>query len=311
MSGAKDQQEFLVYMDGKMVPEGQATISVFDRGFHGGDSVHEAIRSFDGELFKLPEHTARLFRSLKAARIDPGMTAEEMNRISQQVFDANKHLRNEHEDFWIYQHVSSGMVPQFEREGVPHKNVTVVVFAFPLPFKAYAKYYEVGAHVVTAWTRRISPLAVDPKIKTCSRMELYIASREVKLVDSEAYCLLLDERGAVSEGMGYNFFIVHDGVVRTAGSRNVLEGVSRATVIGLADELGIPCQSGDLQTYDIYNAEEAFLTATSFCILPVCRFNGVTLGAGRPGPVTKRLLEKWSETVGVDIPGQALGHLKS
>ena len=98
-----DQKEFLVYLDGKMVPESQAKVSIFDRGFHGGDSVHEAIRSFNGELYKLPEHTARLFRSLKAARIDPQMSPEQMNRISQEVLEANERFRADDEDFWVYQ----------------------------------------------------------------------------------------------------------------------------------------------------------------------------------------------------------------
>ena len=105
--------------------------------------------------------------------------------------------------------------------------------------------------------------------------------------------------------MGYNLFLVTDGVIKTAGDRSVLQGVSRGTVFDLAKELGIPVSEEDLQPYDLYTADEAFFTSTSPCVLPVTRVDRRPIGTGKPGPTVKRLLQAWSETAGVDIVAQA------
>ena len=306
----KESEERVVYLDGKFVPESEAKISIFDTSFHNAYMVHEAIRTFNGKLFKLEQHTARLFRSLRCARINAGMSPSEMKKISLEILEANQLLLRKNDDYWIFQHVSAGVVPQFRYEGRAYKDFTVIIYCWTLPFKAYARYYEVGAHAITPWVRRISPQCIDPKIKSCSRMDLNLGTSEAKLIDPDGYCLLLDEQANVAEGDGYNFFIVSKGVLRTPSLRNVLGGISRETVIELAKEMKICVEETDMQTYDVYNADEAFFTATSYCILPVTKFNGIQIGQGKPGPLTKRLLEAWSNKVGVNIVKQALSHLE-
>ncbi len=310
MLAKKKAKEKIVYVDGRFVPESQAKISIFDTAFHNAYMVHEAVRTFNRKPFKLEEHTARLFRSLRCARIDTGMSPSEMEKISLEVLDANQHLFGENDDCWIFQHVSAGVVPQFRHEDRVYKDSTVIIYCWMLPFKAYARYYEVGAHAITPWVRRASPQCVDPKIKSCSRMDLNLGTREAKLVDPKGYCLLLDEQGNVAEGNGYNFFIASKGVLRTPSLRNVLDGISRKTVIELAKETKTCVEETDIQPYDVYNADEAFFTTTSYCILPVTKFNGIQIGQGKPGPLTKRLLEVWSSKVGVNIVKQALSHLE-
>ncbi len=132
-----------------------------------------------------------------------------------------------------------------------------------------------------------------------------LASLETKLVDPLAHALLLDIDGNLSENTGGNFFVVSDGVVRTPDSRNVLEGISRATVLELCQKLGIPSSEEVLQPYDAFVADEAFLTSTPYCMRPATRINVQPIGDGKPGPVTNQLLAAWSELVGVDIVGQA------
>ena len=310
MLEGKKMEERIVYLDGKLVPESQAKISIFDTAFHNAYMVHEAIRTFNGRLFKLEEHISRLFRSLRCARIDPGISPDEMKKISLEVLETNQSLRGENDDYWIFQHVSAGVVPQFRYEDQAYKDSTVIVYCWTLPFEAYARYYEKGVHAITPWVRRISPQSVDPKVKSCSRMDLNLGAREAKLIDPEGYCLLLDEQANIAEGDGYNFFLVRNGVLWTPGLRNVLGGMSRETVIELAREMKVSVEERDIQTYDVYNAEEAFFTATSYCILPVTKFNGIQIGQGKPGPLTQRLLEAWSDKVGVNIVKQALSHLK-
>jgi branched-chain amino acid aminotransferase len=149
------------------------------------------------------------------------------------------------------------------------------------------------------------PAALDPRIKNRSRLAYTLAEMEVKLVDPQAQGILLDIDGNVAENKGGNFFIVSEGVLKTPSTRNALAGISRATVLELATQLGIPTQVTDFQPYDIYTADEAFFTSTPYCIMPATRFNGLPVGDGQVGTLTKRLLEAWSKLVGVDIVAQA------
>jgi branched-chain amino acid aminotransferase len=120
---------------------------------------------------------------------------------------------------------------------------------------------------------------------------------------------MLDADGNLTEGTGTNLFVVREGRIMTPDASNVLEGLSRGTVLDLARECGFEVVERSLQPYDLFSAEEAFLTSTSFCLLPITRFNGVTVCGGTPGPVARKLLTAWSEQVGVDIVEQALSHL--
>ena len=136
-------------------------------------------------------------------------------------------------------------------------------------------------------------------------MNFVLASLEAHDVDPESYPVLLDLDGNISEGTGFNFWIVTDGVLRTAGDRSILQGVSRTTIIELARELDIPVVEEELQLYDAYNADEAFISGTSPCLLPASKIDNRPIGDDMPGPIVKRLLAAWSEKVGVDIVGQA------
>jgi branched-chain amino acid aminotransferase len=136
-----------------------------------------------------------------------------------------------------------------------------------------------------------------------------LAELEAQSRDPEAYALLLDLDGSVTEYSSGNIFIVRQGRLVTPFERNSLGGIARETVMEFAAELGIACQEADITPYDVYNAEEAFLTSTSKCILPVGQLNGVRIGQHIPGPITQRLLEHWSARVEMDIVAQALSHL--
>ena len=154
-------------------------------------------------------------------------------------------------------------------------------------------------------TRSHSPDALDPKVKHHSRMNFTLAELEAEDVEPGAYPLLTDTDGNITEGIGYNVFLVTDGVIRTPGDRSLLQGVSRAMVFDLARQLEISLVEEDLQPYDLYTADEAFLTSTSPCVLPITRADKRQLGDGRPGPISQQLLAAWSEAVGMDIVDQA------
>jgi branched-chain amino acid aminotransferase len=161
-----------------------------------------------------------------------------------------------------------------------------------------------GAHVVTPSIRHVPPQCFDPKMKYRSRMHFFLADHEARLVDPEAAALLLDLDGNVTETSGANFLIVERGTIISPTLRNILPGISRQSVIELAARLDIPFVERDIQVHSVMNADEAFLTSTPFCLMPVTRINGVGIADGQPGPMYRRLTEAWSEAVGVEIMGQ-------
>ena len=303
-------KEWMVYINGKFVPESEAKISIFDAGFTTGEAITEVTRTFKHKPFKLEDHIKRLYRSLKMTGIDPGMNPEEMTKLALEVLKRNFPLMEENDDCCIVHNITAGErgYPYF---GGGSGSYTVVIYCVPVEFRWYAKQYKTGIHLVTPINRMYPTQCLDPKIKHRSRMYARVAELQAKLVDPDARALLLDLDGNIAEGTGFNFFIVTDGVLRTPKTRNILAGISRATVLQLAQKLNIPAVEEDLQPYHVYNADEAFYTSTSPCTLPVTKFNGEPIGNGKPGPITKRLLKAWSDMVGVDIVKQALDYIHS
>jgi branched-chain amino acid aminotransferase len=296
--------EPIVYVNGNFVPASQATVSVFDRGFRLGDAVFDTSRTFRHRPYKLREHLERLHRSMHFTRLDPGLSLDEIEAITLQVVEHNVPLLAEHDDVWIHQVVSRGRV---RATGAP----TLVIMTEPLPFASFARFYTSGVSLITPSTRHTPPQCVDPRIKTVSRLNLVLADLEVQQADPEAYALLLDLEGNITEYTSGNFFIVRQGQVVTPFERGSLGGITRQTILEFAEELGLPAREADITPYDACTADEAFITSTSKCILPVARLNGICIGTQVPGPITQRLLDYWSSRVEVDIVAQALSHIAS
>lgn len=187
---------------------------------------------------------------------------------------------------------------------------TILICNWPVYFKGIAKFYKVGAHVVTPSVRRTPPMALEPRAKVANKMNHILADYEAKLVDPDAYSLMLDIDGNIAESSGANFFFVSKGRLCTSTERNVLAGITRENLIKLAHDLGIPVVEANFTVYDVATADEALLTTTPHGIIPVSRINGYAIGAGTvPGPITARMIKAFSEFVGVDIVAQALSHL--
>ncbi len=293
--------KIVAYYNGQWMPQEEVRILPFDRGFYVGDAVFDLTRTFDGRSFKMVEHVERLYRSLKYARIDPGLTEDEMAEISEEGIRHNEIARLAGAGDWhVWQAVTRG-TGVFRGPATP---ATVMVFYLPLGASTYAPYYRTGAHGVITRTRSYSPEALDPKIKHYSRMNFNIAEQEAYDVDPEGWPILLDQHGNLSEGNGYNVFLVTGGVLKTPKDDSILQGVSRGAIYELTDRLGIPVSEESLQPYDLYTADEAFLTNTPSCMLPVTRVDKRQIGDGKPGPITQQLLAAWSEWVGIDIVGQ-------
>ena len=298
-----------VYLSGTMVAEEDACISIFDSAVTLGDTVTESTRTFAHQPFKLERHIERLYKSLKVTRIDPGMDEDAMKRTTLEVLQANLPTFSDDEDCWIVHNISRGLSMLGPDPTVQRGGATVMIFTRPMDLRGWAKFYQEGCHAVTAMSRMVPSQALDARVKNRSRMAYTLAEMEVKLVDPDAQGVILDIYGNVAENKGGNIFIVAEGRLHTPFADNCLAGISRETVFELARDLGIELCEGHLQPYDLYTADELFFTSTPYCIMPATRFNGLVVGDGQVGSITRRLLSAWSELVGVDIIQQALGQL--
>lgn len=300
-------EERIVYLNGAFVPESQAKVSVLDSGFNAGDGVYDVTRTFGQKPFRLREHTERLFRSLQYTRIDCGMSPEEMENITLEVLDRNKPQLRANEDLALWQVVSRGV--RSSRGNRVVGGATVTVYSVIVNFPEFASFYVEGAPIVIPSTRRIPPECLESKAKITNKMNHNMASFEAKQVDPRAIPLMLDIDGNLSETSAHNFFLVVNGKLCTPSDRNVLGGITKEAVFGLARQLGIEIVEGNFTPYDLYTAEEAFLASTSPSFVPVRTVNGAKIGKGAPGPITLRLIGAWNQMVGMDIVDQALSHL--
>jgi branched-subunit amino acid aminotransferase/4-amino-4-deoxychorismate lyase len=302
--------EPLVYLSGDLVPASQAGLKIYDAGIILGATVTDLIRTFRKQPYRLEDHVARFYRSCKYAQILPRISPEETVAVSRRLLEHNGALLDARAELALVFFITPGVFPVyagsagFAGEGAP----THCMHTFPLPFPLWRGYFTDGAHAVTPSIRHIPPQCTDPKMKCRSRMHWWLADRESHLVDPKAVSLLLDLNGNVTETSGSNFLIVREGRVISPPPGNILPGVSLATVRELCGELGIPFVEQDLQVHDVINADEAFLVTTPYCMAPVTRINGISIGDGRPmGPMFRRLIGAWSGRVGVDIVAQVMG----
>jgi branched-chain amino acid aminotransferase len=299
-----------VHISGTLVPESEAKISIFDSAVMLGDSLTESTRTFAHKPFKLEEHIERLYKSLKVTRSNLAFGKDEMLRISLEVLGANLPTYGSNQDCWLVHNISSGLSVAGADPTLKGKP-TVMIFTQPMDLRSWASFYANGCHAVTSLSRVIPAQSIDARIKNRSRMAYTLAETEVKLVDPLAQGVILDIYGNVAENKGGNIFIVVDGVLKTPTTDNCLAGITRETTLQLASKLGIKSLETTLQPYDLATSDEMFFTSTPYCIMPATRFNGISVGSGSVGPITKKLLKAWNELVGIDIIQQAQDQLSS
>ncbi len=303
--------ERVAWFNGKIVRESEVMIPFRDQGFLRGDAVFDMTRSFNGQAFRLEEHIARLYRSLKYLDIDPGLSPVEMAAISEDVLARNRHLLGPGEDYWLAQRISRG-INQVPGDNWDYYGPNVIVECVPLPLRERARHFRDGIDIITPSLRRTPPDSLSPRAKMHQYLNLVLADREVKAQNPVAWAVLLDVNGNLSEGQGSNIFLVRDGRLQTPRERYVLPGVSRQATIDLARQLEIPFAENDLDLYDAYTADESFLTSTSLCICGVRSLNGRTFAAAKvPGPVTQRLIDAYKQLVGCDFVAQYLQRLEA
>jgi branched-chain amino acid aminotransferase len=275
-----------VYIDGKLVPKENATVSVYDHGLLYGDGVFEGIRVYGGRVFLLAEHIERLYESATAIRLEIPMTRAALTRAVEETVAANKLG-----DGYVRLVVTRGSgTLGLDIRKTSHPQVIIIADTITLyPPEIYAN----GLKLVTASTIRNHPGALSARIKSLNYLNNILAKIEGTDADC-AEALMLNHKGEVAECTGDNIFIVKDGVIKTPPTdAGILEGITRNAVIRLAREAGRTVQEVPLTRHDIYVADECFLTGTAAEVVAVISLDGRTIGAGKPGPVTKDLLERF------------------
>lgn len=271
-----------IFMNDRLVPESEARVSVFDHGLLYGDGVFEGLRSYSGHVFRLDAHIDRLWASADAIRLKIPLSKEDVKQAVNETLLANN--------------LSDGYVRLIVTRGAgslgldPNRTKDPQVIVIADTISLYPKeYYEKGLSIVTAATQRVHAAALSPRIKSLNYLNNVLA----KMEGLQAGCveaLMLNHKGEVAECTGDNIFIVRCGTLLTPPKdAGILEGITRNAVIELAHHADIDCSEIALTRYDLYTADECFLTGTAAEIIPVVDIDGRSIGTGSPGPITARL----------------------
>lgn len=304
--------EAIAYLNGQFVPISQAALSVFDLGVVAGASAAEMARTFRHLPFRLNEHLSRLENSLKLLGIKPGLDRRELTSICERVIGENAQLIPADHDLGLIVFVTAGQnLTYLGRSGIElARTPSVCVHTFPLPFELWADKYETGLHLVSTSINSIPDRVIDSTAKHRNRLHWHLADLEAKRIDPAAMAVLFDEEGFLTETATGNLCVVEGTTILTP-QLHVLKGISRDVVDEITSRLGMTMAYTRLTPEDLSRSNEAFLTSTPHCLLPVTRFNQQTIGNGRPGAVFHRLISAWSELVNVDIVEQMIRGARS
>jgi branched-chain amino acid aminotransferase len=282
-----------IYLDGQLVNKEDAKVSVFDHGFLYGDGVFEGCRVYNGRIFRLDAHLERLARSSRAILLEWPLSRDELKRA---IIDTVR--ANEMRDGYIRVIISRGPGDLgLDPRKCPKATIVVIADAI----KLYPpEVYEQGMECVTASTRRSRPDVLSPAIKSLNYLNHILAKIEC-IRANVPECIMLNDQGLVAECSADNVFIytrAYNGKAElrtppiTAGS---LEGITRDAVIEIAEEVGVPCVERDIALFDIYSAEEAFLTGTAAEVVPMTTLDNRPIGDGTPGEITRRISARYRE----------------
>ena len=275
-----------IYIDGKYYDQKNAKISVFDHGLLYGDGIFEGIRAYNARVFKLTEHIDRLFYSAKAILLKMPISHGEIVRAVIETCRRNK-IRDGYVRLLVTRGAGTlGLNPN------RCKNPSLIIIADKIQLYP-AELYERGMEIITVPTTRNLHSALNPAIKSLNYLNNILAKIEANNAGCEE-AIMLNAEGFVSECTGDNIVIVKAGQVLTPPlSAGALYGITRGVVIELAREEGLTVAEPNLTRYDLFNADECFLTGTGAELIPIVKIDGRVIGAGKPGPITRRLVDKY------------------
>ena len=271
-----------IYLNGKLVDKQDAKVSVFDHGFLYGDGAFEGIRAYNSLIFKLNEHINRLYETAHTLMINIHLTKDQMAQAIIDTLNANK-LKDSYIRVIVTR--GEGDLGLDPRKCPGRPGIVIITDKITLyPKELYAS----GMEIITVPTIRNYPEAINPQLKSLNYLNNILAKIEASNSGfSEA--IMLDHQGYVSECTGDNIFMVKNGVLMTPG-QGILKGITRAAVMELAQKSKIPVKEGFFTRHEVYTSEECFLTGTAAEIIPVVKVDGRKIGAGKPGTMTKRMM---------------------
>lgn len=279
-----------IYVDGKYYPKEEAKISVFDHGFLYGDGVFEGIRAYNGRVFKLKEHIDRLYNGARGIMINVPLTKEEMTEVVLETL-----RRNQLQDAYIRLVISRG-AGDLGLDPKKCSKPTIVCIADKIVLYP-EELYEKGMEIITAATRRNRPEGVNPQMKSLNYLNNIMAKLEANLAGAPE-ALLLNNEDYVAECTGDNIFIVKNGVLITPPPYvGILVGITRNAIIEAAERLGIKVEEKVFTRYEVFTADECFLSGTAAEAVPVVKVDGRPIADGKPGPITKQIIKEFKELI--------------
>ena len=278
---AMGNESLVVYVNGEYVPKDRARISIFDFGFLRGDGVFDTTSAWNGRIFKLSAHLQRLELSLRAARIPCPLSMEDLRDV---IVETAR--RCGLQNAYIQTIVTRGEPPLGVRD-LTQCRPGLIVFVIPYVFILKPEQIQSGGRAMIASTRALPVQCLDPKIKSLSRLHFDLAMLQGKAVGMDV-SIMLDLDGHVTEGPGFNIFVVKDGTLFSP-LEGILVGITRGTVFELAAEHRLRAREAQLTAYDLYAADEVFLTSTAGGIMPLVEIDGRQIGSGKPGPVSETI----------------------
>jgi len=280
-------KDLIVSVGGKLAHRDQAGVSPFDSVVQGGDAVWEGLRLYDGRIFRLDEHLARLRRSAQALAFDQIPADEEIIAEIRRTLAANQMTDNVHIRLTLTRGVkiTSGMDPRLNQSGP-----TLIV----LPEHKAPVYDSGGITLISSSVRRTGPDSLDPKIHHNNLLTSILAKIEANAAGADD-AVMLDQRGFVAETNATHIFLITGGVLGTPTTAACPEGITRQTVLDLAAGAGLSCAVGDYSLTQLYTAAEMFVTGTMGGLTPVLALDGRPIGDGKPGPVTALLTELFAD----------------
>ncbi len=285
--GTGIRMDLVIYSNGKFVPKNEAKTSVYDHGFLYGDGVFEGIRAYNGRIFRLDEHLERMYDSAKAIDLKIPLSKEEMKKA---IIETLK--KNNLKDAYIRPIVSRGDGDLgLDPRKCPKPNIFIITQEWGA---MYGDLYEKGLTAVTVGVRRNAPEALPPNIKSMNYLNNILAKIEANAKGGDE-AIILDVRGNISEGSGDNIFAVKNGRILTPPTLNNLRGITRAAAIELAANEGIEVREIDIGLFDLYTADEVFVTGTAAEIAPITKIDGRLIADGIPGKITKKLMSAFKE----------------
>jgi len=277
-----------IYIDGKLLPEAEAKVSVFDHGLLYGDGVFEGIRFYNGRVFRLEEHLERLWDSARSICLEVPMSMRDMTNAVLETIRAN-----DMRDGYIRLVLTRG-VGNLGLNPAQCKTPSVIIIAATVALYP-AEVYQKGLNVVTCATRRTNPASLNPAVKSLNYLNNVMARIEANLAGADE-ALMLNDHGNVSECTADNVFIIKHGQIFTPPiAAGALRGITRAVVFEIAAETGIKITETDVTRHDVFIADECFLTGTAAEVIPVIKADGRIIGSGKPGPITTRTIARFRE----------------